>query len=162
MDVRHLELLRDLADHGSLIAVARHTHRTPSAVSQQLRTAERIAGVPLVDPAGRGVRLTDAGRVLADAGRDVSSAIARAQAVWEEYRSAPLGAVSIAALPSAAAFLIPPVLQRLADDGVALELTDVDVSHDSYLDLTREHDLVIGHLLDERIAPGVVVTRLAR
>ena len=44
MDVRHLELLRELADRGSLAAVAQATHRTPSALSQQLRTAERELG----------------------------------------------------------------------------------------------------------------------
>lgn len=64
MDVRHLELLRELAERGSVTAVARVTHRTPSAVSQQLRAAQRDAGVPLVEQAGRGLRLTDAGRLL--------------------------------------------------------------------------------------------------
>ncbi|MGO4132903.1 LysR family transcriptional regulator, partial [Janibacter sp. YAF2_2] len=44
MDIRHLELLRDLRERGSLAAVAAATHRTPSALSQQLRTAQRAAG----------------------------------------------------------------------------------------------------------------------
>ena len=44
MDVRHLDLLRELRDRGTLAAVAAATHRTPSAVSQQLRTAERESG----------------------------------------------------------------------------------------------------------------------
>ncbi len=45
MDVRRLELLRELADRGSVTAVATATHRTPSAVSQQLKLLEREAGL---------------------------------------------------------------------------------------------------------------------
>ena len=66
MDQRHLTLRRELAARGSVTAVAAATHRTGSAVSQQLRTAERDLGLPLVEPAGRGIRLTDAGRLLAE------------------------------------------------------------------------------------------------
>ncbi|MCK9825980.1 LysR family transcriptional regulator, partial [Nocardioides cavernae] len=72
MDVRHLDLLRELEDRGSVTAVAAATHRTPSAVSQQLRSAERAFGATLVEAHGRGVRLTDAGRALAASARDVA------------------------------------------------------------------------------------------
>ena len=62
MDVQRLELLRELAERGSVTAVARATHRTPSAVSQQLKVLEREAGLPLTERSGRGMVLTDAGR----------------------------------------------------------------------------------------------------
>ena len=65
MDVRRLELLRELADRGSITAVAHATNRTASAVSQQLKILEREAGVPLTERSGRGVILTSAGRALA-------------------------------------------------------------------------------------------------
>jgi DNA-binding transcriptional LysR family regulator len=65
MDVQRLELLRELAERHSVTAVARATHRTPSAVSQQLKVLEREAGLPLTERSGRGLVLTDAGRALA-------------------------------------------------------------------------------------------------
>ena len=49
MDVQRLELLRELAERRSITEVARATHRTPSAVSQQLKVLEREAGLPLTD-----------------------------------------------------------------------------------------------------------------
>ena len=49
MDVRRLQLLRELADRGSVTAVARATHRTASAVSQQLKVLETEVGVPLTE-----------------------------------------------------------------------------------------------------------------
>lgn len=147
MELRHLELLRELADRGSVTAVAAATHRTPSAVSQQLKTAQREAGVPLVEPHGRGLRLTDAGRLLADGGSEVAAAVERVQARWDAFRGAPSGTVSVAALPSAATFLLPAVMQDLADSAITLRCTDVDLAEAEYAALTADHDVVIAHSL---------------
>src|SRR5690606_41268932 len=113
MDVRHLELLRDLAEHGSITAVARATHRTPSAVSQQLRTAQRELGARLVERDGRGIRLTEAGRLLAAQAATVAAALAEAQAEWDAYRGGPADEVSVLALPSTAEYLLPPAVPPL-------------------------------------------------
>lgn len=145
MDVRHLDLLRELADRGSVTAVAAATHRTPSAVSQQLRSAERSFGVPLVEQAGRGVRLTEAGRVLAAAGRDVAKTVSQAQAAWEAFRGEPSGTVTIAALPSAATFLLPDVLGALASTHIDVRLTDLDIAEAAYANEVVDHDIVIAH-----------------
>lgn len=147
MDLRHLELLRELADRGSVTAVAAATHRTPSAVSQQLKTAQREAGVPLVEPAGRGLRLTEAGRLLADGAAEVAAARERVQARWDAFRGAPSGTVSVAALPSAATFLLPAAMRDLADGAVTLRCTDVDLAEAEYAALTADHDVVIAHSL---------------
>ena len=56
MDVQRLRMLRELADHGTVAAVADVLSMTPSAVSQQLKTLQREAGVTLLEPAGRRVR----------------------------------------------------------------------------------------------------------
>ncbi len=95
MEIRHLELLRDLRDRGTLAAVAEATYRTPSALSQQLRTAERDLGVALVEPASRGLRLTWAGEVLADGADDVLTALARVQDNLDASRGAPAGVVRV-------------------------------------------------------------------
>lgn len=145
MDVRHLALLRELDERGSVTGVAAATHRTPSAVSQQLRTAERAFGATLVEAHGRGIRLTDAGRVLAASARDVAVALAQAEARWEEFRETATGVVSVAALPSAATFLLPGVLRELADEPVEVVCTDVDLAEAAYAGQVVDHDIVIAH-----------------
>jgi DNA-binding transcriptional LysR family regulator len=50
-----------VARAGSVGAASRRLHKTPSAVSQQIRRVERHFGVPLFERAGRGVRLSSAG-----------------------------------------------------------------------------------------------------
>src|SRR5262245_48520805 len=137
MDVRHLELLSELAARGSVTAVAAATHRTPSAVSQQLRTARREFGVPLVEPHGRGRR-------LAEAGRDVARVLAEVQARFDEFRGEPAGLVRVAALPSAATLLLPDVLAELETTAVRLDCVDVDVAEHEYAALVTDFDIVVG------------------
>ena len=147
MDARHLELLRQLADRGTVTAVAAATHRTPSAVSQQLRTAEREAGVPLVEPHGRGLRLTRAGALLADGAVLVATALARVQADLDALRDAPQGAVAIGALPSAAEVLLPELLVRLRGGAIRVTVDDFDLAEEDFARRAGDHDLVIGHTI---------------
>src|SRR5512133_703108 len=107
LDVGQLEVLRELADRGAVTAVAEATHRTPSAVSQQLKVLQRRLGVVLVERVGRGVRLTDAGRTLAGIAVSVSTALAAAETEWQSYRGDVGGTVRLALFPSAGELLVP-------------------------------------------------------
>ncbi len=147
MDVRHLELLRELADRGTVTAVAAATYRTPSAVSQQLRSAERALGLALVEPSGRGLRLNAAGRLLAEGAVEVSTVLEGLQRRLDDLRGAPSGEVTITGLPSALEFLSPGLIARLAGTDVEVSLSDTDVAEADFAGRAADHDLVIGHSL---------------
>lgn len=153
-DVALLPVLRELQERGSVSAVAAATHRTPSAVSQQLRTLQRQVGVPLVERVGRGVRLTDDGRVLAGLAAGVATAVATVDAAWQEHLGGTTGAVDLAIFPSAAELLLPGLLTRMREHpGIELVLSDVDVSEDEFAPLAADHDVVVGHRPDGAPAP---------
>src|SRR3954471_9808605 len=80
LELRRLRLLRELHQRGTIAAVADALQFTPSAVSQQLGPLEREAGVPLLERAGRGVRLTDQGLVLVEHADALLERAARAEA----------------------------------------------------------------------------------
>ncbi|GAB3228528.1 LysR family transcriptional regulator [Glycomyces halotolerans] len=145
MDVRHLELLRELALRGSVTAVSRATHRTPSAVSQQLKAAGREFGMALVEPSGRGLRLTEAGRLLAEGGEEIATVVEQIQARWDRFRGEPSGTVSVAALPSAATFLFADVMRRLEPTAITLQCGDADIAEAGFAELAVDHDIVIAH-----------------
>ena len=65
MDVRRLELLLALSRLGSMRAVSEVLGVTTSTVSQQIAALANEVGTPLLEPDGRRVRLTPAGRRLA-------------------------------------------------------------------------------------------------
>ena len=75
LELRRLRLLRELRERGTIAAVADALAYTPSAVSQQLKALQRQVGVPLVERAGRGVQLTDAGRALVVGAVTVATAL---------------------------------------------------------------------------------------
>lgn len=153
-DVTLLPVLRELDERGSVTAVAAATHRTPSAVSQQLQTLQRQVGVPLVERVGRGVRLTEHGQVLAGLAGVVATAVATVDAAWQEHLGGASGVVDLAIFPSAAELLLPGLLDRMREHpAIDLVLSDVDVSEDGFAPLTADHDVVVGHRPDGSTPP---------
>ena len=69
LNLERLRTLDAVARHGSVSGAADGLHVTTSAVSQQLSKLEREVGQRLLAKNGRGVRLTDAGLLLAQQGR---------------------------------------------------------------------------------------------
>lgn len=144
MDVRRLELLRELSERGSITAVATATQRTPSAVSQQLKVLEREAGVPLTERRGRGIVLTGAGRALARTATEVAVALERADALWENFKHAPQGEVSLTTFPTGGQMLLPGLLTAIESlPGLTLSCTDQDPLLPDFADLTPNFDIVI-------------------
>jgi len=144
MDVRRLELLRELAERGSITAVAAATNRTSSAVSQQLKILEREAGIPLTERRGRGIVLTGAGRMLAQTATDVAVALERADALWEDFKQAPRGDVTLTIFPTGGQMLLPGLLTAVADvPGLVLSCTDQDPLIPDFADLTPDFDIVV-------------------
>jgi DNA-binding transcriptional LysR family regulator len=150
MDVNQLALLRELAERGSITEVAYALGKTPSAVSQQLRTLQRQMGTVLVERVGRGVRLTDAGHALAESSVRVATAMAEAEATWSAFQGGASGTVRLAIFYSAAELLIPGLLTRMrSHPGITLEISDRDVSQDDFAALTSDFDVVVAHRSDD-------------
>jgi DNA-binding transcriptional LysR family regulator len=142
MESRHLMILRELGDRGSVSAVAAALHLTPSAVSQQLAALQRSASVPLTRLDGRVLVLTDAGRALAIVAVDVATALTRASAAVDAHLTDPTGTVRVAAFHSAASAFFPGLLSA----GTAhVECTDEDVAQDAFPLLSANYDVVIAH-----------------
>lgn len=154
MEVRHLFLLREISVRGTLAAVAAATHRTPSAVSQQLRSAEREFGVRLVEPVSRGLRLTAEGLLLAESADEVGRVLAGVEARLEARLGKPGGVVSIGTLPSAGEALLPRLLGQLRDSAITIEVQDFDLAEDEFASRTLDHDLVIAHSLTGDVPSG--------
>lgn len=107
-------MLRELGELGSVKAVAETLSVTPSAVSQQISLLQRNVDIPLTRKDGRNLILTDAGRVLADAGAQVVDAMATAKAAIGAYQHDAGGTVTISGFHSAGQALFAPLLRRLA------------------------------------------------
>ncbi|MEX8059396.1 LysR family transcriptional regulator [Microbacterium sp. 16-032] len=113
-DLRRLRLLHELSVRGTLAAVAEALAYSPSTISQQLALLEKEAGVPLLEPDGRRVRLTAQGAALAAHAARMLAADEAARAELERMRPS-LAPVRLAVMQSAAHGLLPRALDALAE-----------------------------------------------
>jgi DNA-binding transcriptional LysR family regulator len=146
LELRRLRLLRELRDRGTIAAVADALQFTPSAVSQQLAILERDSGVRLLERAGRGVRLTDAGLVLA---RHAESLLEHAAIVESDLAAAAgtvAGSARIAGFESVALRLALPAMHALARDAPALRCELLELEPEEALPALAlgDLDLVLG------------------
>jgi DNA-binding transcriptional LysR family regulator len=143
-----LAALVQLERHGSIAGAAKALGYTPPAISQTLAALEREAGVALFERGPRSIRLTDAGRRLAAHARVIHSTIAAAEAEMRSLASLETGTIRIAAFPSAAASLLPGVIEatraRLPGASMTVEeLAPRDALaalHDGEVDLAIVYD----------------------
>ncbi|MFC0627548.1 LysR family transcriptional regulator [Kribbella deserti] len=153
LDVRRLRLLRDLAQLGTIAAVAKAHTYTPSAVSQQLAVLEREAGVPLLERTGRRVVLTPAGVVLVRHAETVLAALESADAALADARGELSGPLRIGAFPTAVRTLLPAALVALGRDHPALELMVAELDPVAVPEALRERRLDVALVHDYDIMP---------
>jgi len=120
LDLRRVRLLRELAARGTIAAVADALQFTPSAVSQQLAILEREAGVPLLERAGRGVRLTDAALTLVEHADALLERAALAEADLAAAAGTVTGRARVAGFQSVMLKLAIPAIEALARDAPRL------------------------------------------
>ncbi|WP_225827929.1 LysR family transcriptional regulator [Streptomyces naphthomycinicus] len=113
LNLERLRTLDALARHGSVSAAADALHVTTSAVSQQLGKLERELGQQLLAKNGRGVRLTDAGRLLSEHAARILSQVELAESDLEAHRGQVVGELRLSAFPTAARGLFPAALGAL-------------------------------------------------
>lgn len=144
-DLHRLRLLRELSLRGTLAAVADALGYSASAVSHQLSTLEREVGVPLLEPAGRGVRLTHAAQRLVRHTERILAELERAEASVAASRSEVSGTARIATFQTAAHALLPGVIRRLSADHPGLSVSFSHVAAHAAIPglLARDFDVVL-------------------
>ncbi|QSB13961.1 LysR family transcriptional regulator [Natronosporangium hydrolyticum] len=155
LDVRRLRLLRDLANLGTIAAVAEAHTYTASAVSQQLAALQRQTGVALLEHTGRRVTLTPAGRELVAHTETVLAALEAAAAAVAAARAGLSGTIRLGAFPSAVRTMLPAALVALGRDNPGLDLmvTEIDPVAVPEALRTRRLDVALWHDYDVVPAP---------
>ncbi|WP_269530948.1 transcriptional activator NhaR [Chitinimonas sp. BJYL2] len=64
LNYKHLHYFWMVVKHGGVLRASEQLHLTPQAISGQLRLLDEAMGTPLLRKRGRGLELTDAGRLV--------------------------------------------------------------------------------------------------
>ena len=152
LDVRRLMVLRAVARAGTLSAAARELGYTQPAVTHHLRRLEREVGTALVTRAGRGVRLTDAGRALVPHADALAARLAAAADEVAAIAGLRAGTARLAAFPSANATLVPTALALLRARHPGIAVTLLEAEPPESLALLRRGDCDLALSFTYRVA----------
>ncbi len=153
MDTRRLELLLALSRLGSMRAVADEYRLTTSTVSQQIAALARDTGAQLIEPEGRRVRLTPAGKRLADHAVTILAAVDSARLDLDPDAE-PAGTVRVGGFATGIRVSLLPIVADLR-----VRYPDVDVVISEYepieaFSLLTSDDLDLALTYDYNLAPA--------
>ncbi len=104
LTLRQLRIFESVAVERSFSRAAERLHLTQPGVSMHVRDLEARAGLPLIERLGRRCDLTEAGRELLDAARNVSRALEEAQQRIDALQGLRRGRLDIAVISTAKYF----------------------------------------------------------
>src|SRR5215213_6952724 len=122
METRRLQLLLELSRLGSMRAVADEMGVTTSTVSQQIAALARDVGAALIEPDGRRIRLTPAGRRLAEHSVTILAAVDAARLDLDPSAE-PAGTIRVSGFATAIRRTLLPVVAELRDTHPAVRVS---------------------------------------
>jgi DNA-binding transcriptional LysR family regulator len=154
VNLNHLAIFRAVASCSSVSGGARQLHISQSAVSKQLAEFERTLGVALFERLPRGVRLTEAGRLLLGYANRLFSIEAEAEQALGDLQQLSRGRIAIGASRTIGAYMLPPVLAAFRRSYPRVELA-LQVENTQAI----ENKLVAGEI-DLGFSEGIVSSEL--
>ena len=137
LDVTRLRVIDAVARLGSVTAAAKELHYSQPSVSHHLARLEAETGAQLLQRVGRGVRLTQAGQLLADRAAEIIGRIDAADAELSAHVGLTAGRVRLAGFASAIGSLLPRAAASLAGRHPHLQVTLTDTHPPEELELLR-------------------------
>ena len=152
MDVRRLRLLLELSRLGSMHEVAAELGTSTSSVSQGISALSREAGTALLEPDGRRVRLTPAGRRLAEHAVTILAAVDAARLDLDPSAE-PAGVLRIAGFATAIRRSLLPAIADLAQSHPRIEVRVHEHEPPEAFDLLARDDVDLALIYDYNLAP---------
>jgi DNA-binding transcriptional LysR family regulator len=123
LDVTRLRILVAVARYGSVTGAARALNYAQPSISHHIARLEAETGATLLQRAGRGVRLTEAGRLLAERAEEIIGRLDAAENELAAHVGMRQGRVRLAAFPSALGTIVPAAAARLQAENPGVDLT---------------------------------------
>jgi DNA-binding transcriptional LysR family regulator len=137
LDVTRLRVIDAVARHGSVTAAARELHYSQPSVTHHLGRLEAETGAQLLQRVGRGIRLTEAGLLLAGRAAEIIGRIDAADAELAAHIGLSAGRVRLAGFSSAVGSLVPRAVAALASRHPGLQISLIDTHPPESLELLR-------------------------
>ena len=153
MDVRRLRMLLELSRLGSMHEVADTLGTTTSSISQGIAALAREVRTPLVEPDGRRVRLTPAGRRLAEHAVTILAAVDSARLDLDPTAE-PVGVLRVAGFASAVRTSLLPVIDDLRTTHPGIDVRILEYEPLESFDLLARDEVDLALVYDYDLAPA--------
>ncbi|MBL8328814.1 MAG: LysR family transcriptional regulator [Rubrivivax sp.] len=146
MDLRDLRYFETIAELQHMGRASARLHRTQPALSSCIRRLEQACGAALLEKSGRGIRLTEAGKVMQKWAQRIRFDAEDARQELSAIGKGLTGHVRIGIVPTAAQFLLPSVAEQLLVEAPEVTLRTTVALVDTLKPLLRsgEIDLMVG------------------
>lgn len=148
LKLRHLSLVVQIADQGTVVGAARALHVTQPVVTRALREVEEILGVQLFERGSRGVTPTLFGETFLDHARAVIAQLRQAGQQIDLLTNADLGTVTVGTHLAGVNLLLPRAIKSLKDVHPLLTVVVREATPDVLYTalLTGDCDVMVGRL----------------
>jgi DNA-binding transcriptional LysR family regulator len=153
LELSRLRVLVAVAREGSVTAAAEALHYAQPSVSHQLAKLEAEVGVPLLQRMGRGIRLTDAGRLLVQRAESLLAQVEAVHAEMDELAGLRTGRIRLAAFPSALATLVPLAAARVAARHPGIDLSLIEAEPPEALSALRNNEVDLALIFEHGEPP---------
>jgi DNA-binding transcriptional LysR family regulator len=162
LDLFRLKVLAALARHGSVTAAARELGYAQPSISHHLSRLEAEVGLPLTQRAGRGLRLTPAGELLAQRAAEILGRVSSAEDELAAIGGLRSGRVRVAGFQSALSGVVTAAAATMRASAPDIELTLHDLHPDVALQQLREGliDVAVVFRYDDEVPDGMRFTHL--
>src|SRR3954465_8562428 len=126
LDTTRLRVIDAVARHGSVTAAARELQYSQPSVTHHLARLEAETGAQLLQRVGRGIRLTEAGRMLAARAAEIIGRIDAVDAELGAYVGLTAGRVRLAGFSAAIGALVPGAVAALSAQHPGLRISLID------------------------------------
>jgi len=159
---RHIQCFVEIAGERSFKRAAEKLYLTQPAISKSVKELEQIIGARLMERSRSGVELTNQGEVFLHFAQMSLATLQQGLAGVEQEGSVARETITIGALPSVAAWLMPMVSTEFAGMAPSAILRIMDGPHAYLVERLRlgELDLVIGRMGRPESMQGVSFTQL--
>ncbi|HEV8389238.1 MAG TPA: LysR family transcriptional regulator [Dongiaceae bacterium] len=139
MDLRSLRLYLAVLEHGSITKASESAHVAQPALGLHIRKLEEELGLELLERHSRGVRVTEAGALLAKHAEVILRYADLAKEELTNYAKVPSGHVSIGLTPTAREAISVALVERVSRDLPAVQLTVKEALSESLVEYLLDH-----------------------
>jgi DNA-binding transcriptional LysR family regulator len=146
-----------VAEAGSIRAAAKQLNIVSSAVNRQILMLERSLGIELFDRVGRGLRLSEAGRILLKKVRQTIADYGDVVTEISALRGLQRGKVRVATVESVTVNLLPELLIRFWNRWPGIEIAATVTGADAVTRLVQAGEADVGFTFNPQILDGLSI-----